>query len=107
MWTNGIAPAKAIDTSMRLTLGQRYSVTGPIESAERGGLDIIHMFADFLFPALDNTPTPPEPVTALVGDGHFGLKTGRRIYGWSERDGQALLKIRADRLFEHLADDAV
>ena len=49
MWANGIASAEAIDASMRLTLGRRYSVTGPIESAELGGLDIIHMFAEFLF----------------------------------------------------------
>ncbi len=106
MWANGIASAEAIDTSMRLTLGRRYSVTGPIESAELGGLDIIHMFAEFLFPGLDNTAEPPEAVSALVRQGHFGLKTGKGIYDWSSRDGQALLKKRADRLFQHLVEDA-
>ena len=106
MWANGIASAEAIDASMRLTLGRRYSVTGPIESAELGGLDIIHMFAEFLFPDLDNTPVPPAEVSALVNDGHFGLKTGKGIYDWSQRDGQALLKARADRLFQHLSEEA-
>jgi 3-hydroxybutyryl-CoA dehydrogenase len=38
MWANGIASAQAIDDSFKLTLGRRYSVTGPIESAELGGL---------------------------------------------------------------------
>lgn len=106
MWANGVASAEAIDASMRLTLGRRYSVTGPIESAELGGLDIINTFAEFLFPDLDNAKTPPEAVTQLVRDGHFGLKTGKGVYDWSKRDGQALLKKRADRLFEHLAEDA-
>ena len=106
MWANGIASAEAIDASMRLTLGRRYSVTGPIESAELGGLDIIHMFGEFLFPGLDNITEPPEAVTALVRDGHFGLKTGKGIYDWSKRDGAALLAKRADRLFQHLAEDA-
>jgi 3-hydroxybutyryl-CoA dehydrogenase len=106
MWANGIASAEAIDASMRLTLGRRYAVTGPIESADLGGLDIIHMFGEFLFSALDNTAVPPPAVTALVKDGHFGLKTGRGVYDWSQRDGQALLKARADRLFQHLAEDA-
>jgi len=106
MWANGIASAEAIDTSMKLTLGRRYAVTGPIESAELGGLDIIHMFGEFLFPALDNITAPPQAVTDLVKNGHFGLKTGKGIYDWSERDGQALLKARADRLFQHLAEDA-
>jgi 3-hydroxybutyryl-CoA dehydrogenase len=106
MWANGIASADAIDTSMRLTLGRRYADTGPIESAELGGLDIIHTFAEFLFPSLDNIIAPPEAVTALVRDGHYGLKTGKGIYDWSKRDGAALLARRADRLFEHLAEDA-
>jgi len=91
---------------MKLTLGRRYAVTGPIESVELGGLDIIHMFGEFLFPALDNITEPPQAVTDLVKNGHFGLKTGKGIYDWSERDGQALLKARADRLFQHLAEDA-
>ena len=106
MWANGVASAEAIDASMRLTLGRRYSVTGPIESAELGGLDIIHMFGEFLFPDLDNITEPPEAVTRLVRDGHFGLKTGKGIYDWSKRDGAALLAQRADRLFQHLSEDA-
>ncbi len=106
MWANGIASAEAIDASMRLTLGRRYSDTGPIESAEAGGLDIIHTFAEFLFPSLDNITESPEAVTELVKAGHFGLKTGKGIYDWSERDGQALLKKRADRLFQFIAEDA-
>ena len=48
MWANGIASAEAIDNSFKLSLGRRYSITGPIESAELGGLDIMHKFAEFL-----------------------------------------------------------
>ena len=106
MWADGIASAEAIDASMRLTLGRRYAETGPIESAELGGLDIIHMFGEFLFPDLNTDKKPPQAVTELVKQGHFGLKTGKGIYDWSKRDGQALLARRADRLFQHLAEDA-
>ena len=49
MWANGVASAEAIDSSLKMTLGRRYADTGPIESAELGGLDILHMFAEFLF----------------------------------------------------------
>ncbi len=105
MWANGVASAEAIDSSLKMTLGRRYSDTGPIESAELGGLDIMHTFAEFLFPDIDNSKIPPADVTNLVKAGHFGLKTGKGIYDWSERDGQALLAARADRLFQHLAED--
>jgi 3-hydroxybutyryl-CoA dehydrogenase len=106
MWAAGVASAEAIDASIRLTLGRRLSVTGPIESAELGGLDIMHMFAEFLLPDLETSKTPPEKLTALVREGHFGLKSGRGVYDWSTRDGQALLRARAEQLFRHLADDA-
>lgn len=105
MWANGVASAEAIDTSFKLSLGRRYSITGPIESAELGGLDIMHKFAEFLLPDLDTAPAPPAAVSDLVAAGHFGLKTGRGVYDWSTRDGQALLAARADRLFRHRAED--
>jgi 3-hydroxybutyryl-CoA dehydrogenase len=106
MWANGVASADAIDSSFKMSLGRRYSVTGPIESAELGGLDIMHKFAEFLLPDLDTSTTPPRAVAELVNAGHFGLKSGKGVYDWSTRDGKALLAARAAKLFEHLADDA-
>ena len=64
------------------------------------------MFAEFLFPDLNTDKAPPEAVTALVKDGNFGLKSGKGIYDWSQRDGQSLLARRADQLFRHLSEDA-
>ncbi|MBI2719584.1 MAG: 3-hydroxyacyl-CoA dehydrogenase family protein [Rhizobiales bacterium] len=104
MWANGIASAEAIDNSFKMSLGRRYAVTGPIESAELGGLDIMHKFAEFLLPDLETSKAPPTAVGELVKAGHFGLKSGRGVYDWSTRDGKALLAQRADRLFQHLAE---
>ncbi|WP_373502284.1 3-hydroxyacyl-CoA dehydrogenase family protein [Aestuariivirga sp.] len=106
MWANGIASAEAIDQSFKLSLGRRYSITGPIESAELGGLDIMHKFAEFLLPDLDTAKQPPAAVSDLAKAGHFGLKTGKGVYDWSTRDGKALLAARADKLFEHMREDA-
>lgn len=106
MWANGIASAEAIDNSFKMSLGRRYSVTGPIESAELGGLDIMNKFAEFLLPDLETSPTPPAAVGDLARAGHFGLKTGRGIYDWSQRDGKELLAARADKLFQHMQDEA-
>jgi len=98
--------AAAIDNSFKMTLGRRYSDTGPIESAELRGLDILHNFARFLYPALDNAAEPPKPLTVLVEAGHRGFKTGRGAYDWSQRDGASLASRRADRLFQNIAEDA-
>jgi 3-hydroxybutyryl-CoA dehydrogenase len=104
MWANGVASAEAIDASFKMSLGRRYAVTGPIESAELGGLDIMHKFAEFLLPDLDTAGAPPEAIGDLVKAGHLGLKTGQGVYDWSMRDGKALLAQRADKLFQHLRE---
>jgi hypothetical protein len=66
MWANGVASAEAIDACFKLSLGRRYAVTGPIESAELGGLDIMHKFAEFLLPDLDTAKHPPATIANLV-----------------------------------------
>ena len=106
MWANGIASAEAIDQSFKMSLGRRYAITGPIESAELGGLDIMHKFAEFLLPGLDTAKSPPPEIAELVKAGNFGLKSGKGVYDWSKRDGKALLAKRADKLFAHRAEDA-
>lgn len=106
MWANGIASAEAIDTSFKMSLGRRYAITGPIESAELGGLDIMHKFAEFLLPDLDTSKAPPDAVGELVKAGNYGLKSGMGVYDWSARDGKALLAARADKLFQHMKDGA-
>ncbi len=106
IWASGIASAEAIDNSFKLSLGRRYSITGPIESAELGGLDIMHKFAEFLLPDLDTSKAPPAAIGDLVKAGNFGLKSGKGVYDWTRRDGKALLAARADKLFQHLKEDA-
>ena len=106
MWANGIASAEAIDASFRMTLGRRYSITGPIESAELGGLDIMNKFAEFLLPDLDVSKSPPAAIGDLVAHGNYGFKSGKGVYDWARRDGKALLAQRADKLFQHMAEDA-
>ena len=107
MWASGVASAEAIDASFKMSLGRRYSITGPIESAELGGLDIMHKFAEFLLPDLDTSKAPPAAIAELVKGGNFGLKSGKGVYDWSQRDGKALLAVRASRLFRHRAEDDV
>jgi 3-hydroxybutyryl-CoA dehydrogenase len=105
LWASGAASAAAIDAVVRASFGRRLAVTGPIESADVGGLDTMHAFARFLQPALDVSPEPPAAVGELVAAGHRGLPSGRGVYDWSARDGAALLQARMDELFRWLKAD--
>ena len=107
LWAAGAASAEAIDAVVRYSIGRRLGVTGPIESADMAGLDTMYRFARFLQPDLDASPAPPAAVAELVAAGHRGLPSGRGIYEWSARDGEALLAARRTELFRWLKADRV
>jgi len=102
LWAAGVASAEAIDLAVKTSFGRRLAVTGPLESADLGGLETFHAFAGFLFPGLDRSAEPPAAMRELVERGHQGLASGRGLYDWSTRDGRALLGQRVEELFRHL-----
>jgi 3-hydroxybutyryl-CoA dehydrogenase len=103
LWAAGVASAEAIDLAVKTGFGRRLAVTGPLESADLGGLDTFHAFCEFLFPELDRGTAPPAAMAELVRAGHRGLSTGKGLYDWARRDGSALAAARAAELFRHLA----
>ncbi|WP_119420824.1 3-hydroxyacyl-CoA dehydrogenase family protein [Desertibaculum subflavum] len=105
LWASGAASAEAIDAVVRHSFGRRLAVTGPIESADVGGLDTMVAFARFLDPTLDTSKEPPKALDDLVAAGHRGLPSGRGVYDWKKRDGKALLDARMAELFRWLAAD--
>lgn len=105
LWASGVASAEAIDAVVRNSIGRRLGVTGPIESADVGGLDTMVAFGKFLMPHLDRDALPAQQVAALAEAGHRGYSTGAGVYDWGRRDGAALLKERRAELFRWLAVD--
>jgi 3-hydroxybutyryl-CoA dehydrogenase len=102
LWAAGVASAEAIDLAVKTSFGRRLAVTGPLESADLGGLDTFHAFCALLFPGLDTAAAPPAAMAQLVRDGHRGFAGGRGIYDWTRRDGRALVRQRAEALFGQL-----
>lgn len=105
LWASGAASAEAIDMVLKKTIGRRLGITGPIESADLGGLDTLYNFAVSLQPHLDASPDPAPEVGALVQSGARGLSNGRGVYDWGARDGMALRAERMEELFRWLAAD--
>ncbi|MDX6591546.1 MAG: 3-hydroxybutyryl-CoA dehydrogenase [Gaiellales bacterium] len=98
LWASGAASAEAIDACVRNSIGRRLGITGPIESADIGGIATMDSFARGLLPHLDTSPAPPIAVTETVDRGG--------IHDWSERDAEALRAARMEELFRWLAVDA-
>lgn len=105
LWASGAASAEAIDTVVRNSFGRRIGITGPLESADVGGLYTMYHFGASLMPHLDRDPLPADAVRKLVEDGANGLANGRGVYDWRERDGKALVAARMEELFRWLKAD--
>lgn len=105
LWASGAASAEAIDTVVRNSFGRRLGVTGPLESADVGGLQTMFHFGRSLLPHLDTGAEPAAAVADLVAQGADGLSNGRGVHDWSARDGQALVGARMDELFRWLKAD--
>jgi hypothetical protein len=100
----GVAEPADIDTVIRAGFGRRLPITGPIESADVGGLETLRAFGAFLFPSLDTAAEPPAALDELI---HRAREAGRTpgVYDWSRRDREGLLAERMEELFRHLQRD--
>jgi 3-hydroxybutyryl-CoA dehydrogenase len=105
LWASGAATAEAIDTVVRSSFGRRVGITGPIESADVGGLSTMYHFGRSLIPHLDARPEPDPAIAALVAAGANGVANGRGVHDWSHRDGEALIAARMEELFRWLKAD--
>ena len=105
LWASGAASAEAIDTVVRNSFGRRVGITGPIESADAGGLYTMYHFGKSLIPHLDVAPEPAKAVADLVAAGANGIANGKGVYDWSQRDGAALIAARMEELFRWLKAD--
>jgi 3-hydroxybutyryl-CoA dehydrogenase len=99
LWASGAASAEAIDAVVKNSIGRRLGVTGPIESADLGGLDTMFRFAQFLQPTLDTSAMPPETVGARSRSADAHINT-RKPESWS-----ALSAARRAELFRWLRSD--
>jgi 3-hydroxybutyryl-CoA dehydrogenase len=106
LWAAGYATAEAIDSIVRNSIGRRLSVTGPIESADLGGLDTMYHFARFLQPHLDVSTEPPSQIKKLVEAGHRGVATGLGVRAWDQTAGEDLRANRRSELLRWLKADA-
>lgn len=101
----GYADIEEVDKSMTFGHGRRLPVTGPLLSADMGGLDIFHIISTYLFPVLCNSSEPSKLMRGLVEKGDLGLKSGRGFYGWTAEMRERTVKLRTETLKHFLEKD--
>lgn len=101
----GIASKEAVDTTVKYSLGRRLSTTGPLESADLGGLDIFYNISNYLMADLCNKAGASSLLQDAVKNGALGAKTGTGLYDWTPEALAAVKKKREDGLIEWLQKD--
>ncbi len=101
----GIATPEAVDTAVKYSIGRRLATTGPLESADLGGLDIFYSIASYLNADLCNASEPSETLKKAVENNTLGAKTGTGIYAWTPESLANIKRTREDNLVEWLRKD--
>ena len=94
----GFADIEEVDKAVEYGLGRRLPVTGPLCSADLGGLDIFNNIATYLFKDLCNSTEPSKLLKDKVEAGNLGSKSGKGFYDWNTENLEKKQKERADVL---------
>ena len=94
----GAAGPEEIDAAMKYGPGFRYSILGPLETVDLGGLDIFRSVSNYLFADL-GTETRSPVLNDLADQGRYGIKTGGGFYNYAPGEGEEKLRWR-NELFQ-------
>ena len=100
-----IASKEDIDAAVTYGIGRRLPVTGPLLSADMGGLDVFASISDYLFKDLSNVDQSFGKLRDLIAQGHFGQKNGEGYYSWNEKFTAEMNYKREEQLIQFLKDD--
>jgi 3-hydroxybutyryl-CoA dehydrogenase len=81
---SGAATPETVDAVMKACLGRRYSIMGPFESADLGGLRTLMGIGANLMPELAKDEDVLELMRAHVDKGELGASSGQGFYTWDE-----------------------
>lgn len=96
---DGVASVTAVDDAFALRHGHPM---GPLERADRAGLDRRHETLSSLTDVLGHRFQPPELLSELVSAGHTGARYGEGFYVW-ENDEPTGPAVPAPNLAERVA----
>src|SRR5258707_9136170 len=98
---SGAAPPEGVDTAMKASLGPRYSVVGPIETADLGALGTVFTSAGYPRPLLAKNEDVLQLMKEKIAAGKTRLRSGEGFYPWPEERAAAVVARRNRALLQH------
>jgi 3-hydroxybutyryl-CoA dehydrogenase len=81
---SGAATADEVDRVMKASLGRRWSIVGPLEGADMGGLDTFLDISSHLMPELAKDEDVLDLLRQQVDAGRVGVRSGAGFYEWDD-----------------------
>ena len=101
----GVATKKISMQQLRIVLGCRLPVTGPLMTADMGGLDVFSAISNYLFEDLSTDQKSGTVLTSLVEENKFGDKNGEGFYSWDTDFSEQKNAEREQTLIHFLKND--
>ena len=102
---DGIATAEVVDFICKYGIGRRLGVTGPLETADLGGLDVFYNIYAYLNADLADNKEGAALLKQCVDEGRLGTKTGTGLYPWTPEELKRIETTREEVLIEWLKKD--
>ena len=101
----GAASKEDIDGAVTYSIGRRLPVTGPLMTADMGGLDVFSAISNYLFEELSDDQRSGKILSELVEQQKLGDKTGEGFYNWEPEVSEEVNRKREQTLIQFLKND--
>ncbi|GGA23117.1 3-hydroxyacyl-CoA dehydrogenase family protein [Psychrobacillus lasiicapitis] len=101
----GVATKEDIDAAVTYSIGRRLPVTGPLMTADMGGLDVFSAISNYLFEDLSTDQKSGTVLSNLVEENKLGDKNGEGFYTWDADFSEQKNAEREQTLIHFLKND--
>ncbi len=105
LYETGVATLEDIDTAVELSIGRRLGVTGPLMTADLGGLDVFKAISDYTFSDMSNRSSAFDSINERVQENKLGEKSGQGYYDWTLETSREIKEEREAELIRWFKKD--
>ncbi len=91
---SGIAEPEDVDTAIKMGMGLRFPVWGPLEHVDAVGLVLCESVQNHVLPSISAAREAADIFREKISRGDTGCQSGRGFYDWNERSIEELEQLR-------------
>ncbi len=92
----GLASAEDVDTAIKMGMGIRLPVWGPLEHVDTVGMELCKSVQDTVLPGISSRISASPQFQQKIDRRQLGVKTGHGFYDWTKKDHAKLEQLRDD-----------